>query len=932
MLVALPALAGAQVFGGDPPSVKWQQVNTASARVIFPQGLDSLARRVAAIVQQMNGYILPTIGPKQKPVNIVLQNQTTISNAYVGLAPFRSEFYLTPEQNSFEIGSLPWHEQLAIHEFRHVQQYNNFNVGVSHILKVLFGEGGQALANNLSIPDWFFEGDAVFNETYVSDQGRGRLPYFFNGFRALWESGRDYNYMKLRNGSYRDYTPDWYPLGYMLVSYGRQQYGNDFWKRVTKDAASYTWGFYPLQQAVRHNSGLSFETFRNNAFKYFKNEFKIDTSKNLIYNHNLPEHFTADEEFPAWVNDSTLIYLKSSYDYRPVFIEKRNNGERRIAVRDISIDNYFSYHDNKIVYSAYRPDLRWGYRNYSELMLLDVKSGKEQRLTSKTRYFSPSFSPDGRTLVTVEEATTGKSHLVLLDAGNGKLLSVIPERQNLYYTYPQFYGNKKIISAVRDTIGKMSLVMIDIQSGAVKTLLPFSFQPVAFPKVKNDTVYFSASFGTQEDLFALSIPTSQLYRLKNRNIRAYIGKYEPAISQHKLAWVSFTAAGYKINSLADTGFVWEKIAPESARSGLTDFGITALGNGQAADMLKAVKAEPLQASKYPRLYHPLNFHSIIPDFSDPNYQISLAGENILNTLQTNISFNYNRDEGYKEFGADAIYGAWFPYVSLGANYTADRRGYYKGGNVYWNETQIRSGLQVPLNLSYGKNLTYLNIGSGLVYANTSFQEAYRSLFADRSYIYSSNFVSFSHSVQRARKNIYPKFQQSLLLRYRSALTGLSADQFLASGALIFPGVFVNHSLVITAAHQQKDKNNIISFSNDFPFSRGYTAENLHNMNKWGVSYHLPLLYPDAGFANLVYLLRVRGDAFYDYTTANDFLSNGTSFKSKFRSGGAEIYFDTKFFNQTAITFGFRYSYLIDEDIFGGSGRNRFELIVPVTIF
>ena len=28
--------------------------------------------------------------------------------------------------------------------------------------------------------------------------------------------------------SYRDYTPDHYPLGYMLVAYGREVYGKDF--------------------------------------------------------------------------------------------------------------------------------------------------------------------------------------------------------------------------------------------------------------------------------------------------------------------------------------------------------------------------------------------------------------------------------------------------------------------------------------------------------------------------------------------------------------------------------------------------------------------------------------------------------------------------------------------------------------------------------
>src|ERR1700712_2758081 len=202
----------AQEFGGNPPSIKWKQVNTPAAKVIFPAGLDSAGLRVANIVQQMNSAIQPTIGFKQKQVSIVLQNQTTIANAYVGLAPFRSEFFLTPEQNSFDIGSLPWASQLAIHEFRHVQQYNNFNVGFSHVLKVLFGEGGAALGNVIAIPNWFFEGDAVFNETHVSDQGRGRLPYFFNGFRALWASDTQYSYMKLRNGSYRDFTPNWYPL------------------------------------------------------------------------------------------------------------------------------------------------------------------------------------------------------------------------------------------------------------------------------------------------------------------------------------------------------------------------------------------------------------------------------------------------------------------------------------------------------------------------------------------------------------------------------------------------------------------------------------------------------------------------------------------------------------------------------------------------
>ncbi|HMG09650.1 MAG TPA: hypothetical protein VK609_14155, partial [Mucilaginibacter sp.] len=354
-LLLAATVTRAQEFGGNPPSLKWKQVNTPAARIIFPAGMDSAGIRVANIVQQMNGLIKPTIGFKQKQVSIVLQNQTTVANGYVGLAPFRSEFFLTPEQNSFDIGSLPWPQQLAIHEFRHVQQYNNFNVGLSRALRILFGEGGQALGNDLSVPNWFFEGDAVFNETHVSEQGRGRLPYFFNGYRALWAAGKNYSYMKLRNGSYLDFTPDHYPLGYMLVAYGRQKYGDDFWKNVTHDAAAFKGGFYPFQRAVKKYAATDFKTFSNEGLDHFKEQFS-GADANVKPAPNTIKHFDADREYPAYINDSTLIYMKSTYDHIPAFVIKTGSKESRISTRSNSLDNYFNYHDGKVVYASYRPD------------------------------------------------------------------------------------------------------------------------------------------------------------------------------------------------------------------------------------------------------------------------------------------------------------------------------------------------------------------------------------------------------------------------------------------------------------------------------------------------------------------------------------------------------------------------------------------------
>ena len=146
----------AQEFGGNPASVKWKQINTDSFRIIFPAAIQGQAQRIASLLDQMRVAHTQGIGKKLDKVSIVLQPYTTVSNAYVGLAPYRSEFFMTPPQNVFELGSNNWANMLALHEFRHVQQYSNFNRGGSAFIGALFGQAGRAVSNSLALPNYFF--------------------------------------------------------------------------------------------------------------------------------------------------------------------------------------------------------------------------------------------------------------------------------------------------------------------------------------------------------------------------------------------------------------------------------------------------------------------------------------------------------------------------------------------------------------------------------------------------------------------------------------------------------------------------------------------------------------------------------------------------------------------------------------------------------
>ncbi len=133
----------------------------------------------------------------------------------------------------------------------------------------------------------------------------------------------------------------------------------------------------------------------------------------------------------------------------------------------------FSYKNGKIVYAAYVPDARWGYMDYSELRIIDITNGTQQTLTKRTKYFSPDISEDGKKVIAADVSTNTKSFLHILDAGSGAIIKVVPNPDHLFYTYPKFYGDTKIISAVRNSSGKMSLAFIDQEMERRITLLHF---------------------------------------------------------------------------------------------------------------------------------------------------------------------------------------------------------------------------------------------------------------------------------------------------------------------------------------------------------------------------------------------------------------------------------------------------------------------------
>ena len=931
----------AQRFGGTPPDVKWKQINTDTARIIFPAGLDSQAQRVAALVHKQAMENTVPLGQQLQKINIVLQNQTVVANGYVGLGPYRSEFYLTPSPNNFDQGSIGWADGLAIHEYRHVQQFNNFRHGISNLMRVLFGEEGYALAINASVPDWFFEGDAVYNETILSEQGRGRLPLFLNAYPSLWKAGKNYSWMKLRNGSMKDYVPNHYNLGYLLVNYGYEKYGLGFWSKVTKDASAFKGLVYPFQKAIEKHAGVDYKAFRNDALAYYKKmnsdmqpksatQGTMSKESEAGYQTLLPvnKKYVTNSMFPYQLSGDSLLYLKTSYRHRPVFYIKDGRGEHRLRVRDITTDNQFSYRNGNIVYTGYEKDPRWNWRDYSVIKVLNIHSGEQRTITKRSKYFTPDISTSGDKIAAVEYAVEGKSELHILDATTGEIKSKISMQNVNLFTDPKFISEDSLVTAVRLQDGRMALALVDLKTNNNSFITPASYNVVGYPSVNKNIVFYTASYGGSDNVFAVRLSDKKIFCITQGSP----GQYFVNAGDDKIVWSVFTAEGYQLQQMNESSVQWQPVDESIVKELEAAWPVSHAKT--INEILSGKSKRNFPVSNYSKGTGLFNFHSWRPYYEDPEFSFSLYGQNILNTLETQVYYLYNQNEKEHSAGLSLVYGQLFPYLSIGTQMTFDRQDSMNNLLRHWNQLDSRIGFNIPLSFISGRTYKFLNLGTNYFLRNQFNTGPNKNLTGTNDFTYLHHFISWSQQVERAVQHIYPRFGYSLNFNHRYAVTSIEGYQFLGSAAVYLPGILSNHSLVLTGALQQRDTLRAL-FSSGIATARGY--EDYYRTNAgsrmWRLSanYHLPLLIPDWGFGSILYLQRIRANAFYDMQRL---FSDDKRFTADLRSVGGELYVDTKWWNQYSLTFGIRVSHLLDDDPLAGAakGSNVFEFILPVSIF
>ena len=263
-----------------PSNIKWKKIETPHFEIIFPADLVISGQRTANLLEYIYKPISNSLDVEIKHTPVILSNRCITSRGYARLAPRLTEWGSTPPQIS-SIGE--WYDDLAVHEIRHIAQFDKTNKGFTKIMRFVFGDIGHLAFSGWTIPLWYWEGDAVGMETALTKGGRGRSSEFDMGFRTNLLSNKHPSYYKAYFRSYKDWQPNHYHLGYLLTTYAREKYGDDLWNKVLNRSARYSFWPFIMSSSLKKNTGQNLVGIYNATMNELKSRWQQQISNLILH-------------------------------------------------------------------------------------------------------------------------------------------------------------------------------------------------------------------------------------------------------------------------------------------------------------------------------------------------------------------------------------------------------------------------------------------------------------------------------------------------------------------------------------------------------------------------------------------------------------------------------------------------------------------------
>jgi hypothetical protein len=848
-----------QIFDSEqnPLSVKWKQIYINGFKIIYPTELETEGQRMANTINQIYPIVGKGLQRPKTTLPIVLQNRGTAANGFVQLAPKKSQFYTTPPQ---QFDSQDWLNNLAVHELRHVAQFDR----ITGRQKFFLTEEIHFAYLGLSTPTWFLEGDAVSTETSLTNSGRGRQPSWIMPFRTSLLSGKNFSYSKAYFGSNKDQTPGYYQLGYLMVSNLRNDYGKNIIDTLLGDINKRPLRPYPFSNSLKKITGNNTKAYYHKTVAKIKADWKKQDQLNKSENYeslNLPVKYASNYFLPTEIENGQILTLKQTKGETAGFIlVNADKTEKKLFKIGYQEQAWFSYGNGKIVWDEIRYDPRYKQRSYSVICIYDFGTHTKRQLTFKTRLFSPAISGDGRKLIAVQIDLSNHCSLVNINLQNGSTSTSYANPAHSILQTPTLNtaGDQAAFISVSEQ-GKALWIMDE--SGKTEKLIPDTRQQLSRPIFINDRIAFNAHLSGIDNIYELDPASKKIMALT----ASKYGAFNASLSKDgkTLVFNNYDLMGYQ---LAKTPLLPKPIP----KNNFVYFGTAAEQQENTGNVFENIPDSTYQSSTYSPYAHLINFHSIsLTVDEDDKLGIQLKSNDLLNIFDFYTGIGYDNELRKFEYNAGLSFKSLYPVLSASFK-NRPRSGYYRLGNninrADWRENYLNFKAAVPISFSaYHHNYNVLaEVGTSYTARNFAPTEAH--LFNSSIKFPMSYKIGFVHSLRTAERDIAPKWAQSLSVSYFNQPFDqqLTGDLMAFESALYFPGLFRNHSLVASFNYQKSS--GILSLNNEISTVWGYgqipAISELRNTLLF--NYRFPIAFPDAEISSLAYIRNFRGGLFSHY--------------------------------------------------------------------
>lgn len=881
--------------GQSPASLRWRTLGNDSLRMVFPANFEAQARRTLFYMDTVRSHInygfqLP---PLRTPV--VLTTENFYSNGLTMLAPKRIEIGGIPAIDTY---SEPWLKQLATHEYRHMVQFGNINRSTVKVFSWLFGQQAPLLASGM-VPFWFLEGDAVMAETQMSAFGRALQPSFTMHYRALGdEILRHRNPDKWFCGSYRDYVPSHYELGFQLVSYADKKYDEYIGEGITRYTSDYPILIFTTQLALG-------KYYNTSTKKLFRETF---SSLNRLWN-SLPDEVNSPRmvsphvkiyttySYPIFVNDSTLLAVKEDYDRPSRLVEVDiASGTERTVCHTGPVSTRPVYRDGIVAWTEYRQSRFWEQKVDSRLCIMKLGSNRYDEVkpagdgvlypvvVDRNDIAFVRYHYDGHYSIDFDSELRGK---VRFDFDNSVALHGLAWDDTTGYFY--------YIALSDDGMWIGGLDFSGAEGRQFYVTAP-AYVTIDDLVAAEGMLYFNSVWSGKDEAHTIDLATGRQYRISNSRYGSF--SPSPSPSGEYVALTTYDRNGYQA-AIQEVEYweevEWTPVPRNTVNAPLKPWDVPIIDDVIYTAQDSENSAEKYPAKKYEKAAHLFNVHSWAPLYYAPDllmndqsldarFGATVISQNILSSAESSLGYGYTLDGHSTVRGRFGYYG-WAPKIDVTAIWSdrphaveVSSGALMSQGSVFYrgNTFNLSVRAYLPAMLSSGyviRSLTpvlqYTRNNRELINADDGKGERVSVFLAS---------LQYSEYVRRARLDLQPRWGYTL----RASAGGNPFSTMLSPvwsiyGRVYTPGLFLHHGLTLAATYQRSGNKryslNIIEFQ-----PVGYKQISTNRYFAASADYLLPVAYPDWGLSGVFFLKRIwlkAGLTYARYNQKEFYLDMGT---------------------------------------------------------